>query len=223
MTLALAYTPQPLSLYGRMIAAVDVAEALRAQVAKHGDRYLNETERQHGLEVGWAQRPRALVIAPERFPEDQLPAIVIRSPGTAELPEPDGQGRYRARFELELEVGVAVSAGAFELASLYTVALRALILQQTPALGGRHFMGVDWIRERFDDPTLIGQRTYYTGRVELEAHVDEVVDRHAGPPDEDGWPDNGGSVSPEWPVSESADVEVVKVPIGDELVEKEGP
>jgi hypothetical protein len=209
--MTVTYTPRPDSLYGRLIAAVDVAEALRARIAARIDGYLDEVERQHGLVPGAIARPRALVIGPERFPEDQLPAIVIRSPGTADLPLADGQGRYAARFELELELGVAVGAGAFELASLYALALRALVLQQPSPL----FMGVDWTRERFDEPTLIGARTYYAARVLLEVHVPDITDRHAGPPDEPGWPEPPphDPESPEWPTVATADTDVLKVPI----------
>jgi hypothetical protein len=205
------YTPRPDSLYGRIIAVIDVAEALKARIAARVDDYLDEVERQHNLVPGTFARPRALVIGPERFPEDQLPAIVIRSPGTAELPEADGQGRYRARFEFELEIGVATGAGAFELASLYGAALRTLSLQQPSAL----FMGVDWRGERYPDPTLVGSRTYYAARVELEVHVPDVTDRYAGPPDEPGWPEPPphDPESPEWPTAATADTDVLKVPI----------
>ena len=50
----------------------------------------------------------------------------------------------------------------------------------------------------------------------------DVTDRHAGPPDEPGWPESPPRrpESPEWPVSASADAELVKVPT-DEPVEGE--
>jgi hypothetical protein len=211
------YTPRPSSLYGRLISAADVEQALKRRIdARLGD-YLTEVERQHGLTVGTIARPRAFVVA-ERFPEDQLPAIVVESPGTADLPAADGQGRYRARFEVVLAIHVAASAGAIELAKLYALALRALAVQQPSAL----FMGVDWISERYPRPDLAGGRTFYTAEVALEVQVDEVTNRHEGPPDEPGWPDvdDGGPESPAWGTSTSADVELVKTPI-DEPVEGE--
>ena len=52
--------------------------------------------------------------------------------------------------------------------------------------------------------------------------VPDVTDRHAGPPDEPGWPENGGPESPEWPVAASVETELVKVPT-DEPVEEEVP
>ena len=113
MSLAIAYTPRPSSLYGRLIAAVDVEQAFKARIDDRLDDYLNEVERQHGLAVGTLERPRAYV-DDERFVEDQLPAIVVKSPGTADLPAADGHGRYTVRFELELEAHVAAAAGVDE-------------------------------------------------------------------------------------------------------------
>ena len=210
------YTPQPSSLYGRLIAGVDVEEAFKARVDARLDYYLAEVERQHGLEVGALERPRAYV-DDERFPEDQTPAIVVKSPGTTERPTADGQGRFAVRFELEVEAHLTAAAGSMRLAKLYTLALRALALQQPSPL----FMGVDWVSERYRRAELVGGRTYSVGVLALEVQVHEVTDRWAGPPDEPGWPEgDGGPVSPEWPVSASADAELVKVPI-DEPIEGE--
>lgn len=215
--MTVAYTPRPSSLYGRLISAVDVEQALKGRLDDRLGDYLAEVERQHGLTVGTLARPRAFVVA-ERFPEDQLPAIIVESPGTADLPAADGQGRYAVRFELVLTIAVAASAGAIELAKLYALALRALAVQQPSPL----FMGVDWINERYPRPELVGGRTFYTAEVALEVQVPEVTNRHEGPPDEPGWPDvpPDSPESPEWPVAQSAETELVKVP-NDEPVEGE--
>ena len=214
--MTVVFTPRPNSLYGRLIAAVDVEQTLKEHVDQYIDPYLNEVERQHGLVVGAIARPRAFVVA-ERFPEDQLPAVVVESPGTTDTPAANGQGRYSVRFELTLAIHLAASDGAIELAKLYALALRALATQQPPAL----YMGIDWVNERYPRPELVGGRSFYTAEVGLEAHVPEVTDRHAGPPaNELGWPENGGPESPEWPVSETVETELVKVPI-DEPVEGE--
>ena len=210
--MSVTFTPRPQSLYGRLIAGVDVEQALKARLDARLDDYLNEVERQHGLAVGALARPRAFVVA-ERFPEDQLPAIVVESPGTVDLPAADGQGRYAVRFELVLAIHVAAADGAIELAKLYGLALRALAVQQPAPL----FMGVDWVNERYPRPELVGGRTFYTAEVTLEVQVPDVTDRHAGPPDGPGWPEDGGPDSPEWPVAATADTELVKVPTEEEV------
>ena len=215
--MTVVYTPRPSSLYGRLIAGVDVEQALKARLDDRLDDYLNEVERQHGLAVGSLSRPRAFVVA-ERFPEDQLPAIVVESPGTTDLPAADGQGRYAVRFELVLAIHVAAADGAIELAKLYVLALRALAVQQPAPL----FMGIDWVNERYPRPELVGGRTFYTAEVSLEVQVPDVTDRHAGPPDEPGWPENGGPDSPEWPVAETVETELEKIEL-DKSVEEEVP
>ena len=219
MSLGATYTPRPSSLYGRLISALDVEQALAARVtARFGD-YLHEVERQHGLELDALPAPRAVLIAPERFPEDQLPAIVVGSPGTADLPAATGQGLYAVRWELVLTIHVAAADGALKLVKLYALALRALAVQQPSPL----FMGVDWVNERYRPSNLVGGRSYCTADVTLEVQVPDVTDRHAGPPDDPDWPvDSGLPESPEWPVSQSADAELVKVPI-DEPVEEQEP
>ena len=208
--MTVTYTPRPLSLYGRLIAGADVAQAVRARIEADLDLYLDEVERQHGLTPGTLERPRAFV-DDERFPEDQLPAIVVKSTGVADLPEPDGQGRYRTRFGIELEAHVAAGTGAMEVAQLYALALRALALQRPSPL----FMGTDWTGESYRRGELVGGRTYCVGVVELEVHVPDVTDRHAGPSDELGWPEIPPRApdSPEWPVAQTADTDIVKEPI----------
>jgi hypothetical protein len=212
----ITYTPRPQSLYGRLISGVDVEQAIKRRLDDRLGDYLSEVERQHGLVVGTLARPRAFVVA-ERWPEDQLPAIVVEAPGTTDLPAADGQGRYSARFELVLTILVAASTGALELSKLYALALRALAVQQPSAL----FMGVDWVSERYPRPDLVGGRTFYTAEVALEVHVPDVTNRHEGPPDEPGWPDPppDDPNSPAWPVAASAELELDKTPI-DEPVEE---
>ena len=207
------YTPQPQSLYGRAIAASDVEQALREHVEEWVVPYLHEVERQHALPVGTIEQPHAIAGAHgERFVEEALPAIEIVNTTTADLPEPDGQGRYMARWAVTLRIHVSASDGARELAMLYGLALRMLAVQQVPPL----YMGVDWTGEEYLPPALVGGRSYYTAEVQLECHVPDVTNRHAGPT-EPGWPDGEGEPdSPAWPVAQTHAEQIVKVPIEEE-------
>ena len=163
----------------------------------------DEVERQHGLTVGTIERPRAFVgrrtvprgpatgdrrrVARHRRPARGRRAGPLRRPVRARARD----ARRRRR------------RGAIELAKLYALALRALAVQQPSPL----FMGVDWVSERYPRPELVGGRTFYTAEVALEVHVPDVTNRHAGPPDEPGWPDvdDGGPESPEWGRRATAD------------------
>ena len=207
----MSFTPQPTSLYGRLIAASDVEEALKLHVDHWIDGYLNEVERQHGLDVGWIARPRAFVVHGEedRYPEDQLPAITVESPSTADLPMADGQGRYTVRWQVNLGIHVAASSEAVRLSKLYALALRALAVQQPPPL----YMRVDWTAERYPPLALIGDRSIARAQVQLEAQVPDVTDRHEGPIDLDP----GGPDPPEWPIVITHDEPIDKVPIEEDV------
>jgi hypothetical protein len=209
------YTPQPDSLYGRLIAASDVEEALKAHVDRYVGDYLNEVERQHARPVGTIARPRAFVVSGEedRFPEDQLPAITVESPGTADLPMADGQGRYVVRWELNVGIHVAATR-PLELAKLYGLALRALTVQQPPGL----YMRVDWVAERYPPADRLGDRSIARAQVRLECQVPDVTNRHAGPPDIAEWPaDPGTPESPEWPVALTHEEQLEKTPIEEDV------
>lgn len=209
----MSYGLQPASLFGRLIAASDVEETLHTHVDRWIDVYLAEVERQHGIPVDTLARPRAFVVSGEenRNPEDQLPAITVEAPGTADLPMADGQGRYQVRFEVDLGIHVAASTGALRLAKLYGLALRALALQQPPDL----LMGIDWTAERYPPMSLQGDRSIARAQVRLECHVPDVTNRFAGPTDPD-YVDPGEGPSPEWPTAQTHDEDIVKVPIEEE-------
>lgn len=74
---------------------------------------------------------------PERWKEEQLPAILLVSTGMIDTPRRDGDGLYRGKFSVGL--GAICSAGEEEisklLAGLYFAAA-ALILLDKPSLGG---------------------------------------------------------------------------------------
>ena len=156
--MSVTYTPRPNSLYGRLIAAVDVEQALKARLdARFGD-YLAEVERQHGLD---RRHARAAARVRRRRTLPRGPATGDRRrrrPAPPTCPIADGQGRYAVAFELVLGVHVAASDGARELATLYALALRALAVQQPSPL----FMGVDWVNEDATRGPNIARRPHAT-------------------------------------------------------------
>jgi hypothetical protein len=208
-----SYVEQPLSLYGRLLSASDIEDALLDRLKFWVDDYLNEIERQHGLEVGSLARPRSWVVSSEleKFAEDQLPAVLVASPGTTEVPFADGHGRFVASWQIEVGVHIAAATNrhALRLARLHALALRAVSLQQVPEI----FMRLDWMGERYDTLESVSDRTICTAHVLLEAQLADVTTRNAGPPAEPGWPSDGGPTSPEWPIAVEHDVELHKDPI----------
>lgn len=211
------------SAFGTLVGASDVEEALLAQLQLWIADYLAEVERQHGLAPGTWPLPRSWLISSdvEKMPEDQLPAVILASPGLTDPPLADGRGIYTARWLVTL--GVMVSARgnrlALRLARLYVLALRAIATQQ-PALSGLAVRRVEWLDERYRRLDSIDDRTVCIAEVDVAVEVADVTTRNAGPlvpilpptpPDQTPPPD-----SPAWPEALTADVELVKVPLSEE-------
>lgn len=204
------------SAFGALVAASDVEMSIAAQVQLWIADYLADVERQHGLDVGYLPYPRAYVISSEveKMPEDQLPAILVASPGLTDPPRADGSGVYTARWRVIVAVHIAARGNmlALRLARLYVLALRALLLQQQE-LPGLALRRIDWTDERYDTLPSIDDRTICTALVELGVAVAGVTTRHAGPLTPVMPPGQLGPDSPVWPLVDTHDVDVIKEPI----------
>jgi hypothetical protein len=207
--------------FGPFVAASDVEEAVLAQLQKWQRDYLAEVERTHGLAVGSLPLPRSWTVSSEieRFPEDQLPAVIVASPGLTDPPLADGRGLYTARWRFDVGTQVAARGNrlALRLARLYTLAWRALLLQQQD-LAGLAPRRIDWTDERYRLLDSIDDRSTCIGEIEIAVEVSDVTERNAGPlepllsPEPDPGPD-----SPLWPESATADVAVQNVPVDEEV------
>jgi len=203
----------PATIFGRIITGGDVERWALALTRKWFSTYLAESERQHGIVAGTLPRPRAIVLGPsfDKWPEDQVPAVIVTSPGTADLPWRDGDGLYRARWTLEPGVlcSARTQAESHDLAALYGGALELLFLQR-PSLDG-YANGVAWLGIRYDDLGYDDTRSLYAARVQLVVEVADVAQSLAGPttpdepldPDTDPWP--------AWPLVQTVELDVEKV------------
>jgi len=200
------------SIFGRIVTGDDVEQWCLETLRRWSSTYIAEVERQHGLEPGKVARIRAWVTGPsfDKWPEDQVPAVVLQSVGTAAQPLKDGQGRHRARFLMQLDCIAAArtQAETHTLSMLYAAAHRALLLQR-PSLEGRAF-GLRWLGDDYTQLPYDDVRSIAAAQGTFEVEVDDVVTSGAGPttpddplvPDTDPWPG--------WPTAETADVVVTK-------------
>lgn len=200
-----------MTLFGRILTGADVEEWCVELARKWAGTYLAEVERQRGIEAGALQRPRAFLRVPtfDKWPEDQLPAVLIVSVGLAEVPLRVGAGPFRARWQMGL--GCICSARtqteSHAMAMLYTAALRALFVQR-PSLEGRA-RGVVWQDETYEDQLEYDDtRSLSAGIAQFTVEVDDVVTANAGPvtPDQPLDPD-----TLPWP--EDVDVQTTDVQI----------
>jgi hypothetical protein len=212
------------TIFGTIVAASDLESALLEQLRRWLPDYLAEVDRQHGQPVGTTPKPRSYVVSSEleRMPEDQTPAVIVRSPGTLEPPDVDGRGVYSARFTIDAGVHLSARGNthALRVARVYTSGIRALLVQQQllDALDERVAVRrVDWLGERFGELDSIDDRTVCTGVVVLAYTLDDVVTRGAGPleptvpptpPDQTPPP-----IAPDWPTAETVDSDITKEPV----------
>lgn len=208
------------SAFGPLVAASDVEDYVEQVLRRWFATYLYEVERLHGIMPGKLPQPRAWVrsAAIEKFPEDQLPAIIIASPGLTDPPRADGAGNYFATWQIQVAAQVVASPNrrALELARWYTLAARACVVQQqqdpgidTPVV----VLGTDWRHERYDVLDSIDDRTICIGVVEVAVSVADVTQRLAGPLDPLIPPQDPDPNSPTWPTATSAVVDVEKEPV----------
>jgi hypothetical protein len=205
-------------VFGRLVAACDVEEATLGQLQKWLADYLAEVERYHGYAVGSLPYPRSWVISSEveRMPEDQLPAVILASPGLftgAGVPQADGRGVYTARWQLVASTQVSARGNglALRLARLYALAVRGALLQQQ-RLEGLEVRRIDWLDERYRLLGSIDDRTTCISEVEVSAEVGDVLSRGHGPLAPLLGPGNLGPDSPTWPTAQTAEVAVTKTP-----------
>jgi len=204
-----------MSIFGRIVSGGDIEQWCIALTRTWIDTYLSEVERQHDFVAGTLQRPRAYVTAPtlDKWPEDQLPAIIFVSVGLAEAPLKSGDGRYRARWDMGL--ACVCSARRQEesraAAMTYMAALRALFVQR-PSLD-QHANGTTWEGETYDDIDYDDVRSLSAGVAHFVVEVYDVVSANAGPVTPDAPRDDPHEPYPMWPqvLTTDVDVEVVEV------------
>lgn len=205
--MSLVETP---TIFGRMLTAHDVEQWVLTFLRRWSGTYIAEAERQHGYTAGDLQRVRGWGVTPsfDKWPEDQLPAVLVVSPGLIPPPVRAGDGVWRATWRIE--IGCICSARtrekSHELAALYVQAHTDAIVQH-PSLEG-HAAGVDWLDLTLNQLDFDDTRSLYAGTSVFAVEVDNVVTDFGGPatpndplePETDPWP--------LWPTVETVDVDV---------------
>lgn len=187
-----------LDTFGRIIDDGDVEQAVMGVLKTWMNTYLATVERQHGLEAGSTIRPRSWIHRTEleKWPEEQIPAVIVICTGLDDRPVKDGRFKYRVPWL----VGVAVVCEAGgpdpqtatrQQAYRYAAAVRAMLVQKQGldgALGGT-VRGVEWIDGRNNELPPEDQRTIYASRQVFRVEVDDVLTEGAGPLEPDPPPD----------------------------------
>jgi len=213
----------PTTIFGRIVTGYDVEQWVLALERKWFGTYLAEAERQHGYAACTFPRPRAWVVAAsfDKWPEDQVPAVLVVSTGVVVPPRKTGDGVYRAQWRVE--VGACVSARteaeSRELAELYVAALNAVVVQH-PSLEG-NANGASWLELTYTPLDYDSTRSLYAGSAVFAVEVDDVVTTGAGPAAPDPAMDECAPWAP-WPEVATVDVDVDNYAVDEPLPEEGG-
>jgi hypothetical protein len=207
------------TIFGRIVTGDDVETWCLALFERWTSTYLAEVERQHGLAAGYWARPRAFVrvLSFDKWPEDQLPVVMLVSTGIATPPVRHGDGMLKASWLLGL--GVLCSARGeqetHDMARHYIAAIRALVAQR-PSLEG-FAQGVKWLDESYTQLPYDDSRSLCSGQAIFQVDVDDVTTTLAGPvtPDDPLTPDTDPWAV--WPLVQTHDETVTNTPADEPL------
>lgn len=175
--------------YGRVVSPRDVENAVVASLNVWIDDCLGEAERLYGYEPNSIERPRGIIRRSEwtKWPEDQIPVIVVINAGLAQQPIRRANGTYDALWRVGVcpIVSDVDQDATRDLAEAYTVAVRLALLQhkmlKSPAYPDGFADFTSWIDEQYNDMPELIQRSMNSGRVVLDIGVENVLTEQAGP------------------------------------------
>lgn len=204
----------PPSIFGPIVTGYDVEGWVVDQLKAWSSTYLAEVERQHGIEACSLQRVRGWSLAPtfDKWPEDQLPGVLVVCRGLVPPPLKSGDGKYRAKWAVDVGVicSARTQADSHSLAMLFLAAHAEIVIGK-PSLGG-HATGVAWLDEQYDQLVYDDTRSLYTGTATFAIEVPDVRTAATGPTQPDP-PEDPCADWPPWPEVETVEIEIDKEPL----------
>lgn len=174
-----------MTIFGPILTGDDVEKAVVAHLKTWSTTYLAEMERQTERAVESLPAVRSFTTTPrepEKWPEDQLPAILVVSPGLAAVPEVHGDGTMRATWQVGIAAIVEArsEAATRTAAHLYFAHAMAIMLQKA-GIGGiadDTLLATPW---QYDTLPVESRRTLGAVYAVFEVAVDKILNTRAGP------------------------------------------
>jgi hypothetical protein len=196
-----------MSVIGRLTSGLNVERAALVILKQRLETYLGEAAAQAAVkpaEVATIQKVESwsVISEYERWPEANLPAVIIAAPGIRGEPEKNGDGSYNVTWTLGVTVVVAGATPpkARKYAQIYAAAVRGAVLQARTL--GDGLKVADWIDEVYETTKREERRTVVAGTVVFAVNQRDVVNWRSGPGAD--WPDE---IPEDFPVIEQVDVE----------------
>lgn len=176
-------------LFGQIISPKAVEHAVVASLNEWLDDYLGELERVEGYAPNAIERPHGIITSSEfsKWPEDQIPVVVVINLGLAGKPERRAEGRYDASWLIGIAAVVSDQdqSSTRDLAFTYLTAIRVAIGQHKMLKSPLHPDGFAnfsmWHDETYSDIAFNESRTLGAGRSIFEIGVESVMTEFAGP------------------------------------------
>lgn len=172
------------SIFGPIVTGWEVERAVLAHLKNWMPTYMGEIERRTGLTAQTLPLPRSWTVSPEaidKWPEDQLPAVVCVSTGLVGEPHKEGGGDVRATWSIGLATVCSANTEdkTHYFAKLYFAALRAAMLEHESL--GDFAESTVWKTEEYDVWPTEQRRTIAAGYGIFEVAVAEVLNTRSGP------------------------------------------
>src|SRR5262252_1941356 len=206
--------PPPDSIFQPIFDGSVLTRAVIATLKLWYPTYIHELEIQRGYPTKQIPPPRTYV---ERwrfdsYPDEQIPIVVVVSPGMAEAPDYAGDGAVGGWWALG--VGVIAAANTEDnserMAKIYGAAARAILEQKSFLDDSWEFNGINVMDESYEDvPDIEQARTMRAAQVICRVRVENMMNKWAGP----AYPDPPEEAQPgsNWPDVESVYVDVERL------------
>lgn len=176
-----------MTIFGRVVSDDQVEDAVIATLQKWFSTMLSEVERQNGLEAHYYERPQGFTsrTAFDKWPEEQLPLVIVICPGIEDDPLKEGGGLYRSRYD----VGIVVVVSSIDKDSTRRVAQRMgaairMTMAKKSSLDGAFdgdVRGIDWVGTRNNELRPEDDRTIWANRQLFTVEIGNVLTKGGGP------------------------------------------
>ncbi|HVQ60381.1 MAG TPA: hypothetical protein VMS60_15885 [Solirubrobacterales bacterium] len=183
-----------MSIIGRLTSGLDVERATLVALRDRLPKYLKEAAKQASVkpeEIAEIEEVKSWAVISEydRWPETNLPAIIIAAPGLRGEPVKGGDGSYRVKWTLgvSIVVSAATAPKARKYAQIYAAAVRGAILQARSM--GKDLRVSDWIDEVYETTKREGRKTTVAATVVFVVDQSDVVNWRGGPATDEELPE----------------------------------